>query len=79
MFIIHNIIDINPQNIYFSEGIKNTVLTNGKFIRIMYSTSLYILNTILINIKLQNICIEHTYNKYKCSFPVEKNMPYIKK
>lgn len=78
MYIIHNINDIKINNIYFADSIKNTVLSNGKFTRILYSTSLYTLNTILLNIKLQNIHIEHMYNKYKCTYPVDKNIFFIK-
>ena len=78
MFIVQNINDINCHNIYFSESIKNTVLLNAKFYRILYSTSLYILNTIILNIKLYNVTIEQSFNKYKCSYPIEKNISYIR-
>lgn len=78
MFIVQNINDIDCHNIYFSESIKNTVLLNGKFYRILYSTSLYILNTIILNIKLHNVTIEQSFNKYKCSYPIEKNSSYIR-
>ncbi len=79
MFIVQNINDIDDHNIYFSESIKNTVLLNGKFHRIIYSTSLYILNTIILNINLHKVTIEQTFNKYKCIYPIDTNISYIKK
>lgn len=78
MYIVHNINNINIKNIYFGDSIKNTVLINGKFTRLLYSTSLYILNTLLLQIKMTDICIENTYNKYKCMYSVDENMQYIK-
>ena len=79
MYIIHNINNIIIKDIYFGDSIKNTVLTNGKFTRLLYSTSLYILNTLLLQIKMTDISIENIYNKYKCIYSVDKNMQYIKK
>ena len=38
MYIIHNINNINIKDIYFGDSIKNTVLINGKFTRLLYST-----------------------------------------
>jgi len=79
MYIIHNINNINIKDIYFGDSIKNTVLINGKFTRLLYSTSLYILNTLLLQIKMTDLSIENIYNKYKCIYSVDKNMQYIKK
>ena len=56
MNIIKNIEQYNEDNVYFLEPIKNNIMNNGNFIRIIYSTSLFVLNGIYIN-KLGKIFI----------------------
>jgi hypothetical protein len=68
MNIVKNIVQYNEDNVYFLEPIKNNIMNNSKFIRIIYSTSLFILNGIYININLNYTSVDKYYNKYKCSF-----------
>lgn len=56
--------------IYFCEPIKNNVMNDGNFIRILYANSIVTLNGIYILIKLNNVTSEKYYNKYKCNFDV---------
>lgn len=68
MNIVKNIDQYNEDNVYFLEPIQNNIMNNGYFIRIVYSTSSFILNGIYLHIKLNHISVEKYYNKYKCCF-----------
>lgn len=73
MNLIININEFNDNNIIFTEPVKNTVMDNSNFIRILYSNNLFTLSGIFIKIKLKLNNIEKYFNKFKCSFEVEKN------
>jgi hypothetical protein len=68
MNIVKNIEQYDENNIYFCEPIKNNVMSDGLFIRILYSTPLFVLNGVNLLIMLNDIVIEKYYNKYKCIF-----------
>ncbi len=68
---------IELNNIFFQTPIKNTVIDNSLFIRIIYSTQNLVLNGIFMIIPL-NICfIEKIYNKYKCNYNIGDNQSII--
>jgi len=54
--------------IFFCEPIKNNVMNEGKFIRILYSNNVFALNGIYLLITLNDVVCDFYYNKYKCSF-----------
>ena len=54
-------------------------MNNGNFIRIIYSTSLFILNGIYINISINYTSVDKYYNKYKCSFDTNQYKELIEK
>ena len=54
-----------------SDPIKNNIITDGNFIRIMYSDGNVTLNGIYLLIPMQHIQCEKYFNKYKCIFPVD--------
>jgi hypothetical protein len=68
MNIVKNIYQYNEDYVYFCEPIKNNIMNNGNFIRIIYSTSFFILNGIYISIQINYTSIDKYYNKFKCSF-----------
>ena len=47
--------EFNDNNIIFMEPVKNTVMDDYNFIRILYSNSLFTLSGIFIKIKLNLI------------------------
>ena len=59
--------------IYFCEPIKNNIMNDGYFIRILYTSPYVTLNGIYIMINLNEISCEKYYNKYKCSFDINDN------
>jgi hypothetical protein len=77
--LVKNIDQYNEDYVYFSEPIKNNIMNNGYFIRIIYSTSLFILNGIYINICINYTSVDKYYNKYKCSFDMYQYRELIDK
>ena len=63
--------------IYFCEPIKNNIMNDGTFIRIIYSTPLFVLNGIYISINIGIISIEKYYNKFKCTFELNQHRDII--
>lgn len=70
MNIVTTLEQYDNNSVYFSEPIKNNIMNDGYFLRILYSTSLFILNGIYISININHITIEKYYNKFKCSFDI---------
>jgi len=68
MNLVKSIEQYDENNIFFCEPIKNNVMNDGLFIRILYSTPLFVLNGINLLILLNDISVEKYYNKYKCNF-----------
>ena len=79
MNVIMSLDQFSLDHIYFQESIKNTVMDNSDFIRIIYSNPLFMLNGIYLQINLNIIRIEKFFNKYKCAFNVEDNKEVIEK
>ena len=70
MNIVLNLHQFNDQFVYFCEPIKNNIMSDSNFIRILYSTNNVILNGIYLLITLNDIVCEKYYNKYKCIFNI---------
>ena len=68
MNLVKNINQYNENNIFFCEPIKNNIMNDGTFIRILYSTHNILLNGIYLLIALNEITCEKYYNKYRCNF-----------
>jgi len=79
MNIVKTIEQYNEDSVYFCDPIKNNIMTDGNFIRILYSTPLFILNGIYLSITINQISIEKYFNKYKCSFDIKTHINMIDK
>ena len=77
--VVKNIEQYNEDYVYFLEPIKNNIMNNGKFIRIIYSTPFFSLNGIYINININHYNIDKYYNKYKCTFDIVQHHELIEK
>jgi len=77
MNIVKRIDQYDENNIFFCDPIKNNVMNEGNFIRIIYSNSHFTLNGIYLLITLNDIVSEKYYNKYKCSFDVTSHNDLI--
>jgi len=79
MNIVKNLSQYDDNNIIFCDPIKNTIMSEGNFIRILYSTNTLSLNGIYLFINLKNIFCEKYYNKYKCIFNIDIHKNLIEK
>jgi hypothetical protein len=79
MNIVKNIEQYNEDFVYFCDPIKNNIMNNGHFIRIIYSTPVFVLNGIYILININHISIDKYYNKYKCTFDINQYRDTIDK
>ena len=78
--------DLNIDNIFFLDPIKNIIITNSKFVRIIYSNKLLTLNGIYLICNIDNIdkinnyglllYIENLENNILNKFSKEKNKYY---
>jgi hypothetical protein len=73
MNIVKNIEQYSDDCVYFCDPIKNTIMNDGNFIRILYSTPLFILNGIYLSIIINQLTVERYFNKYKCAFDITSN------
>lgn len=77
MNIVKTLDQYNENCVYFCDPIKNNIMNDGTFIRIIYSTSLFVLNGIYISINIGIISIEKYYNKFKCTFELNQHRDII--
>jgi hypothetical protein len=70
MNIVKKLEQYNEDHVYFLEPIKNNIMNNGRFIRIIYSTPLFTLNGIYSSLNINNLSIDKYHNKYRCSFDI---------
>ena len=79
MNIIKTIDQCNMNSIYFCEPIKNNVIVNGSFTRILYSSDIFTMNGVYLMVSLNDITFEKYYQKYKCIFNSHSNMKITNK
>ncbi len=77
MNIVKTITQYNEKNIYFCESIKNNIMNDGTFIRILYSTENVVLNGIYLLINIADFQCEKYYNKYRCVFNTQTHKELI--
>jgi hypothetical protein len=70
MNLVKIIKQYDDKCLFFCEPIKNNIMNEGNFIRILYSTDNLVLNGIYLLVNLYDITCEKYYNKFKCSFNI---------
>ena len=73
MIIAETLGNFELNKVYYLEPIKNTVIDNSSFIRILYSNSLFILNGIYLEINFNEVYIDNYNHRIKYCFFPEKN------
>jgi hypothetical protein len=79
MNLVKTIDQYDNKYVIFCEPIKNNVMNDGNFIRILYSNDIMSLNGIYLYINLHDITCEKYYNKFKCSFNISNYKELIEK
>ena len=79
MNIILPLNEYNSKNVFFLESVKNNVVELSNFIRIIYSNSHLMLNSLIFEVDITVFHIEKYFNKYKYLFnlQLEKNLLFI--
>jgi hypothetical protein len=79
MNLVKTINQYDDKSLFFCEPIKNNIMNDGNFIRIIYSTHNIVLNGIYLLVDLCDITCEKYYNKYKCCFNIINHKDIIDK
>ena len=77
MILIKKLEQYEDHYVHLCEPIKNNIISDGNFFRIIYSTHDVTLNGIYLLIELKNVMCEKHYNKYKYSFNVNTHNDVI--
>ena len=77
MNIIIDIDEFNKDNIFLQEPVKNNIMDDSKFIRIIYSNNIFSINTLYIGFNLHIVQLENYFNKHKFVFNVKQNTKAI--
>ena len=79
MYVVLELDDLNINNVFYQEKVKNTVMDNSNFLRVVYSNELFILNGIFVKFQLNLHTVEKSFNKYKCLFDTKHHSDIILK
>lgn len=71
--------DVNKDNIFFQQPVKNSVIDNSTFKGIIYSTSIMTLNSICLEIQATIRFFNKVYDKTKIYIDSNKNIADIEK
>jgi hypothetical protein len=64
MILVKDVEQYDSENVYFSNSMKNNVMKNGKFIKILYFTPLFRLNGIYLKVNMTNYLSNMYRNNY---------------
>ena len=68
MNLVKLIDQYDNNHLFFCEPIKNNIMNDGNFIRILYSTENVSFNGVYLLVELNDVTCEQYYNKFKCNF-----------
>lgn len=71
--------EFDETNVYFNKPVRNTVIDESNFLRLTYSNEMFSMNGIYLNVVIDVSNKEKHYNKYKCSFNLNKNYLVVHK
>ena len=69
--------DFSIDNVYFYEPIKNSIIENSSFIRVIYSNELMAINGIYIKIDFDNLTKINDFSKQKITININDNLKII--
>ena len=71
--------DIDYNNIFLANEIKNTIINDGVFYKLQYSDNMLTLTNLLIAIEIPEYTVFKNYYKYRCVFHAENYTCFINK
>ena len=71
MYVVLDLDDLNINHVFYQEKVKNTIMDNSNFLRVVYSNELLSLNGIFVKFNLNLQTVEKSFNKYKCLFDLK--------
>lgn len=69
--------EFNINNVFFQDSIKNTIMDNSQFSRLVYSSEIFVGSGICIDFNIPISNIDKSFNKYKCIFDNQVNYKLI--
>ena len=69
--------DFSIDNVYFNEPIRNSIIENSSFIRVIYSNELMAINGIYIKIDFDNVTKINDFSKQKINININDNLKII--
>jgi hypothetical protein len=79
MKLVKTLQQYNSDCIVFCESIKNNVVNEGMYLRIVYSTPTFTMNGVHLCFTITPICVEKCYNKYKIVFDKTAHKEVVEK
>jgi hypothetical protein len=79
MNIVKQLDQFNETNLYYCQPIKNNIIEDGVFIRILYKVNTFVLNGVYLLLPLKDVRIEKYFNKQKYIFDIHKNKYIVDK
>jgi len=79
MNVVQQLNQYNEDHVYFNEPIKNNIMSEGKFIRIIYSTPYCVLNGIYLLLQINDVVVDKYYNKFKGTFDIKAHQDIIER
>ena len=73
LFLSSDITTLNTNNIICNDKIKNNIMNNSYFYKLIYSDELCSFTGVFFTFKLKNIFIEKYFNKLKCTISSDEN------
>lgn len=77
MNVVLDVSQFDETCTHFQKPVRNTVMDNSDFIRLVYSTGLFSLNGLLLRFTLKGARTERYFAKHKCVFPVRENRSVV--
>ena len=73
MNVVLDISQFDKDCVHFQKSVRNTVMDNSHFIRVVYSIELFSLNGLFVKFSLRNAKVERYFAKFKCNFGCSGN------
>jgi len=77
MNVVLDISQFDKDCVHFHKPVRNTVMDNSNFIRVVYSNELFSLNGLFVKFSLRNAKVERYFAKFKCNFSEADNKEVV--